>query len=63
MSTYSLVREQHMVALSIFHYIMWVGGDIIINSYTHSYLLYIMLTSVIKHYILCLIVNRANLRN
>ena len=42
-------------SLSIFHYIIWVGGDIIINSYTHLY-------CMIKHYI-CLIVNRANLRN
>ena len=45
MSTYSLVREgnnqQIMVALSIFHYIIWVGGDIIINSYTHFYCIYV----------------------
>ena len=45
MSTYSLVRkgnnEQIMVALSIFHYVIWVCGNIIINAYTHSYCIYI----------------------
>ena len=26
---------------SIFHYIVWVGGDIIINSYTHLYCIHV----------------------
>ena len=49
-----------MVALSVFHYIIWVGGDIII---IHILICTVyMLTSVIKHYI-CRTVNRASVRN
>ena len=49
-----------MVALSIFHYIIWVGGDIII---IHLLICTVyMLTSVIKYY-LCRNVNRASLGN
>ena len=48
MSTYSMARKgnnlQIMVALSIFYYIIWVCGDIIIKSYTHFYCIYVNLS-------------------